>query len=200
MQHVALELGIGRDVVEPLVLAEPLKRAEQIAERVAKLAILVGDSGQDFLPDPVVLGEIDRQRPQPQDVRAIILHQVDGADRVAQGLGHFHALGVHREAVGQHRIVRRPPARPAAFEQRRLEPAAMLVAALDIDVRRPALVGPMPALQREHMRAATVEPDVEDVGDHLIIVGIAVARGRQRHWLSPRRRRLARRWPRRSAH
>src|SRR6185503_7923444 len=53
--------------------------------------------------------------------------------------------------------------------------AAMLVRAFDIDVRRPALVGPVPALERERMGAAAVEPDVEDVGDHLVIVGIAVA-------------------------
>src|SRR4051812_14751282 len=51
----------------------------------------------------------------------------------------------------------------------------MLVAALDIHVGRPALLGPAPALQREHMRAATVEPDVENVADHLIVVGVAVA-------------------------
>ena len=51
----------------------------------------------------------------------------------------------------------------------------MLVGAFEIEVGRPALVGPMAALQREHMGAAAVEPDVEDVGDHLVIVGVAVA-------------------------
>ena len=37
------------------------------------------------------------------------------------------------------------------------------------------LFGPAPAFQREHVRAAAVEPDVENVGDHLVIVGISVA-------------------------
>ena len=49
----------------------------------------------------------------------------------------------------------------------------MLVRAFEIEVGGPALVGPVAALQREHMGAAAVEPDVEDVGDHLVIVGVA---------------------------
>ncbi len=32
----------------------------------------------------------------------------------------------------------------------------------------------MAALQREDVGAAAVEPDVEDVGDHLVVVGVAV--------------------------
>src|SRR3954451_17804965 len=51
----------------------------------------------------------------------------------------------------------------------------MLVGAFDVNVRRPALVGPVPALEREDVGAAAVEPDVENVGDHLVIVGVAVA-------------------------
>ena len=48
----------------------------------------------------------------------------------------------------------------------------MLVGAFKIEVGRPALLGPMAALQREHMGAAAVEPDVEDVGDALIVGGV----------------------------
>ena len=45
----------------------------------------------------------------------------------------------------------------------------MLVAAFEIEVGGPALVGPAAAFQREDMGAAAVEPDVEDVGDALVI-------------------------------
>jgi hypothetical protein len=57
--------------VAPFGLVEPVERAQQVAEGVAQLAILVGDAGQDFLADAVILGEIDRQRPQADDVRAV---------------------------------------------------------------------------------------------------------------------------------
>ena len=76
MEHVALQLRIAGDIVQPLLVAEPVERAEQIAEGVAQLAILVGDAGEDLLADAVVLGEVDRQRPQPQDVGAVVAHQV----------------------------------------------------------------------------------------------------------------------------
>src|SRR3954454_7154477 len=51
----------------------------------------------------------------------------------------------------------------------------MLVRTLDIDIGRPALVRPVAALEREDVRATAVEPDIENVGDHLVIVGAAVA-------------------------
>ena len=62
------------------------QRAEQVAEGVAQLAILVRNASQDLLADAVILGEIDAQRPKPQDVGAIIAHQVERIDRVAQRL------------------------------------------------------------------------------------------------------------------
>ena len=51
----------------------------------------------------------------------------------------------------------------------------MLVGAFEIEVGRPLLLGPVAALQREDMGAAAVEPDVEDVADQLIVVGVAIA-------------------------
>ena len=87
------------------------------------------------------------------------------------------------------------PRVPQLSSKRRLEPAAMLVRPFDIEVRRPALFRPMPALEREDVGAAAVEPDVEDVGDHLVIVGVAVRRGKRPRWPHPTRRRPARRSP-----
>src|SRR4029453_18351164 len=74
-----------------------------------------------------------------------------------------------------HRVIGRSPAGPAAFEQARLEPAAVLVTAFKVKVGGPTLLGPVPTLQGEDVGTAAVEPDVENVGHHLIIVGIAVA-------------------------
>ena len=175
-QHIAFEFGHVRHR-QALGLVKPFERTQKIAERVAQFAILVGNAGQDFLADAVVFGEIDRQRPQPQDVRAIIAHQVDRADRVAQRFGHFHALGIHREAVSQHRLVRRSPSRRAGFEQRRLEPAAMLVRPFEIEIGDRVGIAfgahqirPAPAFQHEGMGRTRIKPHIENVGDTFVIV------------------------------
>src|SRR3546814_12101003 len=76
--------------------------------------------------------------------------------------------GIHGEAMREDGLIRRLSARAAAFEQRRLEPAAMLVAAFEIEVGavRAAVVaderGPAPAFEHEGMGAARIEPDVEN--------------------------------------
>ena len=62
-----------------------------------------------------------------------------------------------------HRLVGRAPPRPAALQQRGVEPAAVLVGALEIDIRRPHPVGAV--AQNEGMGRAGIEPDIEDVGD-----------------------------------
>ena len=61
-----------------------------------------------------------------------------GQDRVAERLRHLLAVFVDDEAVGDDLLERRPPARAQADEQRALEPAAVLVAALEVEVGRPA--------------------------------------------------------------
>src|SRR3546814_1699909 len=50
-QHIAFQLGHRRDVGDALFLAEPFERAEQVAERIAKLAILVGEDRKNTRPN-----------------------------------------------------------------------------------------------------------------------------------------------------
>ena len=71
-----------------------------------------------------------------------------------------------------HLAERRPSARAEADEQRALEPAAVLVAAFEVDVGRPGQLGP----DRQHRLVARsrIEPHVEDV--HLAREGRAAAR------------------------
>ena len=84
-----------------------------------------------------------------------------GSIDVAERLRHLGAVDVDDEAVGDDLLERRRAARAEADEQRALEPAAMLVAALEIDVGRPGQLGP----EGQHRLVARpgVEPDVEDV-------------------------------------
>ena len=107
---------------------------------------------QDLRADALVLGVVGADHPQAQDVGAVLVaHRLRRGD-VAQRLRHLAALLVEREAVRQHAVVGRAAARAAALEQRGMEPAAMLVGALEIEVGRPLEVGI--ALEREDMRAS----------------------------------------------
>ena len=80
---------------------------------------------------------------------------------VAERLRHLAALLVHHEAVRQHLVERRAAARADADEQRAVEPAAMLIAAFEIDVGRPVMI----LAERQHRLVARsgIEPHVEDV-------------------------------------
>ena len=75
--------------------------------------------------------------PEPQDLGAALLDDLLRLDRVAERLRHLASLLVDEEAVRDDRAVRRPAARAEADEQRALEPAAVLVRPLDVEVGRP---------------------------------------------------------------
>ena len=70
--------------------------------------------------------------------------------------------------MGDHRVVGRAAAGAAGLQHRGVEPAAVLVGALEVDARRPDAVGAV--AEREGVGGAGVEPDVEDVGDLLPVV------------------------------
>ena len=74
---------------------------------------------------------------------------------VAERLRHLPALLVQDEAVRQHRLERGDAAGADRFQQRRLEPAAMLVRAFQIEVRRAGQVALAPARRRGWSRFRT---------------------------------------------
>ncbi len=86
----------------------------------------------------------------------------------------------------QHNVIGRAAARAAGFQQRGMEPAAMLIRALEIEHLIRAAValafdsreaGKMRrVLEREGMRRAGVEPHVENIVDLLVIGGLVVGR------------------------
>ena len=81
---------------------------------------------------PQIVGIIGRRHPQPQNIGARFGDHVLRRDDVAVGLRHLVALLVEHEAVRQHDVVGRMAARAAALEQRRMEPAAMLVRTFEV--------------------------------------------------------------------
>ena len=94
-----------------------------------------------------------------------------GRDDVAERLRHLAPVLVHHEAMRQHRLERRHAARADRFQQRGLEPAAMLVGAFQIEVGRP---GQAARLQHEGVGRAGLEPDIDDVHHLLVVVRVAI--------------------------
>ena len=139
--------------------------------------------------------------PHAQDVGAGLLDHVLRRDGVAERLRHLAAVLVEHEAVGQHHVERRAAARAAAFQQRGMEPAAMLVGAFEIHHRVGAAVdlaldaGELREMHRvfqhEGVRRAGIEPDVADVVDLLpVLVGAACRGSARARRPRTRRRRL----------
>ena len=62
-----------------LGVVEAGKRAQQVAKRVAQLAIGVDRGLQDRLADPLVLGIVGQRRPEAQDLRAALIGDAAGA-------------------------------------------------------------------------------------------------------------------------
>ena len=153
--------------------SKSLEVREQVADRVADLAVGLGHAADHVVGDPHVLAVVDHDRPQPQDLGAVARDHLVGVDVVAEALRDLAALAVDGEAVGDHLLVGRAPARADADQQRRVEPAAVLVAALEVDVAGPGQV--RARAQHHRVRRARVEPDVEDVA-LLVELGAGAAR------------------------
>ena len=112
--------------------------AQQVAGRVAHLAVHI----RQLLDDPRaqwhVGGVIHRAHPQPQHIGAVgrlllfvlaALHQHRRIDDVAQRFAHLAALLIEGEAVGEHPLVGGVAVNRHRGEQAALEPAAVLIAA-----------------------------------------------------------------------
>src|SRR3546814_5184135 len=95
--------------------------------------------------------------PQAQDVRAQRLHDVLRLDAVAQRLGHLAAVLVDGEPVRQALPVRRCPVDRDAGEQRRLEPAAVLVRTFQVQVRSEEHTSELQSLMRHSYAAFCLE-------------------------------------------
>ena len=107
---------------------EMVQRAEHPADRVAQLAIGLDGVFQDFGADALVVGIVGGAATHSRRMSAPDCSiTVCGSIGVAERLRHLAAVLVLREAMGQHDVERRAAAGAAALQQRRLEPAAMLV-------------------------------------------------------------------------
>lgn len=135
---------------------------EHEAEGVADLAIRVSDLLDDAVADGNVAAIIGACNPQTQDVGTVLLDDVFWIDAVALGLTHLVAFFVNEEAVGQEALVWCLAINGNGGAQRRVEPAAMLVAAFEIKICWPEVF--RFCAQHAFMAGAGVKPNVHDVG------------------------------------
>ena len=91
--------------------------AKNKAERVAQAAVGIGLLAQNLRADTHIVVVIRRDNPEPQYIHPQGIGNLFRRDAVAQRLGHFLSLFVEREAVREHRFIRRLPACAAADQQ-----------------------------------------------------------------------------------
>jgi hypothetical protein len=129
LRHLAMRHRLARP--------EMRERAEHPADGVPEFPVGIDVGLQDFRTDAEILGIVGRNDPQAEDVGTGLLDDLLRRHDVAERLRHLSPVLGHDEAVRQHRIVRRAAARAAAFEERGMEPAAMLIGAFQIEIGRP---------------------------------------------------------------
>ena len=127
--------------------------------------------GEDRLGEDDVALVVAGRRPEAQQLGAVLLHAHGRRDvfdlGAVAGLGDVRlrvelAVLVEHPAVRQHRLVGRLPAGGRRDEQRRVEPAAVLVGPFEVEVDLLPL-GDQLAVGDGRPRHARLEPDVDDV-------------------------------------
>ena len=170
VQHPAFELGQS-GLGQTLAVVEAVEATEQPTQGVAQPAVELGLLLEDLRPDPEVFVDVRVHGPQAQDVGAHLLGDFLRRGDVAERLAHLASVLVQHEAVGQYGFIRRAAAGPDGLEQAGLEPAPVLVAALEVEVGGPAIAD---CLHGKAVRAAALEPDVDNVHYLLEFVRIAI--------------------------
>ncbi len=150
-----LELIVRKRIARGIEIAEI---AEGEAKGVANLAIRFAELCHHTLAHFHVGLIFDGANPQAKQIRAPLFANFDGIERVAERLGHRAALLVEGPAVGDHAAIRRSVADARRNKQRAVEPAAILIWAFEINVRRP-----FGALQHGQIRGAGIEPHIQNV-------------------------------------
>ena len=188
-QHIGLKLGgarqqpavdfqqiaLGHGVLHGVEIAGV---GQQKAQRVADAAVGVDDARHDLVVARDVARIVAGGHPQAQNLRAPFLVGFLQVDAVAERLAHLAALRIHREAVREQAAIRRAATDGAGQQKRRVEPAAVLIVALQIHVRfRPARVVLVRVRAAQHVieGGAGVEPHFQDVVELAVVARVFVA-------------------------
>ena len=141
--------------------------AEQDAQGVADAAVGLAGLLEQLLAERHVVLVVDAGGPQAHHVAAVLVvvvvggHRLGGLVAALVALADLLAAGVDDEAVGDDGLVRRGAAHGDADHEAALEPAAVLVGALDVHVGRAGQFGV--AVEHGDRGRTRIDPDVEGV-------------------------------------
>ena len=125
------QIGIGHGVFCGVKIAHV---GQQETQGVANAAIGIDHTRQNFVIDVEVARVIGRGHPQAHNFCAHLVGNFLRRHHIAQALAHLAALTVGGKAMGQQTFVRRAIVECTTEQQRTVEPAAVLVVALQIQV------------------------------------------------------------------
>ncbi|MNS60074.1 hypothetical protein D3C72_930530 [compost metagenome] len=154
---------------------------QQEAQRIADAAVAFHHALEDLVRDRQLARVVGRGHPQADDLGAHLVGDVLRCHGVADRLGHLAALAVDGEAVRQQRLVGRLAVQHRRGQQRRVEPAAVLVRAFQVQVGEAAIgfiggrivqVVAVRAADHGPVRGAGVEPHVQRVAVLLVLAGL----------------------------
>ena len=133
---------------------------EKKAQGIANLPILVGRAREEGCVGPYVTPVAEAADPPAAHIRTVLAKQILHRKGVVTRLAHLQAARIYDESVGQQRLEGRSTACSQRREQRGLKPAAMLIGALQVEVRR---IAEFAFAQHGVPGGAALEPYVEDV-------------------------------------
>ena len=146
---------------------EAVEIGQQETVGIADAAIGIRSALEDLIGDRHLTTVIGGRHPQPDDIGTEEIHHLLRTNHIAERFRHLVALGIDGETVGQHPGIRRTVVDRHRREQGRLEPTAVLVGPLKIEIRRETQRFTLP--EYGVVGHTGVKPDIQGVA-HLFIL------------------------------
>ena len=112
------------------IRVEVIEIAQNIPGGIPDLPVSLGQLLQNILRNADIRMIVGRSHPQPENIRAVLIHDLLRLDAVPQGFAHLPSFAVHNPSVGYHRLIGRCALGGHGGQERGLEPAPVLVGAL----------------------------------------------------------------------
>ena len=165
-----IERDHPRGIDQVVVRMKAVQIGKHETRGIADAPVGVGDLAENLLGNRHFAAIIGGGDPQPQNIGAVLVKDPVRGHGVAERFRHLAPFGVDEEAVGQHFPVGSAAVHGDGGLERGLEPAPVLIRAFQVEVGRiTQLFAPV---KHGKMRNAGIEPDVEGIGDLVVVFGV----------------------------